>query len=203
MKTLDAKHKIFLATLNIIRQQGMRAVRHRAVAEEAKVSLGSTTYHFKSLEDLIASTFVYWIEHDNENRGSNLASIEQSVMSYVAEHGTSPIESLYQAACGYLETQIIKNRDDRFIECSFHNEATRNPLLSELILTSWQTDVAILAEFYQALGSKFSEQDARDTHALIMQLEKQSLMFSEEQLLDEFEQMKLTLKRHLDKVLGS
>ncbi len=56
----DAKSRILNATLEIIKTQGMRAVRHRAVASLAQVSLGSTTYHFKSIEDLISSAFVFW-----------------------------------------------------------------------------------------------------------------------------------------------
>ena len=43
-------------------EKGVRGVRHRAVAERAGVSLGSTTYHFSSIEDLIISAFKYWRE---------------------------------------------------------------------------------------------------------------------------------------------
>ena len=198
--TLDAKHKIFLATLRIIRNQGMRAVRHRAVAEEAGVSLGSTTYHFKSLDDLIASTFVYWIEQDNRNRKPELMSIAEQVDAF--EHGEPEVffNQLLQAASDYLQTQVITNRDDRFIELAFHNEALRNSQLSELILNAWQTDIDQLSGFYQAVGSQEPEHDAEDTLALILQLERKSLLIADELLPKKFEQMTATLNHHLQKV---
>ena len=54
--------RMLQAVLDIIVEKGMRAVRHRAVAKRAGVSLGSTTYHFSSIEDLITSAFDFWRE---------------------------------------------------------------------------------------------------------------------------------------------
>ncbi|ROR13689.1 TetR/AcrR family transcriptional regulator [Erwinia sp. JUb26] len=48
------KKKIIIdATLRVLRKQGINQCNHRAVAEEAGVPLGSTTYYFKSLDDLL------------------------------------------------------------------------------------------------------------------------------------------------------
>lgn len=47
-----AAHIIATAT-QIIRRDGIATLTHRAVAAEAGVPLGSTTYHFKSLDDLL------------------------------------------------------------------------------------------------------------------------------------------------------
>ena len=57
---LQTRQRILDAVLEIVVEDGMRAVRHRAVAERAGVSLGSTTYHFSSIEELITSAFDYW-----------------------------------------------------------------------------------------------------------------------------------------------
>lgn len=203
MTPLDAKQKIFNATLNIIRNQGMRAVRHRAVAEEAKVSLGSTTYHFKNLDELIAETFVYWMDRDEENRIIKLSSIESIVNNAQSSNTQDLMEALQKAACDFLHTQIIVNRDDRFIELAFHNEAIRNKQLSQLILESWRSDAEKLTGFYQALGSPTPELNGEDTLALILQLERSSLLYEEAQLKQEFEKMTLTLKHHLEKALAS
>jgi DNA-binding transcriptional regulator YbjK len=197
---LDAKHKIFLATLSIIRNEGMRAVRHRAVAKEAGVSLGATTYHFKTLDDLIASTFVYWLEQDNSNRKAALSSISDSVEAFKQGQPEQLFEQLYQASCDYLKTQIKNNRDDRFIELAFHNEALRNQQLSELLLEAWQNDVGQLSKFYEAIGSSDPKHDAEDTFALILHLERKSLLYPENKLESEFNIMTGTLKRHLQKV---
>ncbi|MEI7288807.1 TetR/AcrR family transcriptional regulator [Dickeya dadantii] len=46
----------------IIRRDGLHACTHRAVAEEAQMSLGATTYHFKTLDDLLAAVMHQAIE---------------------------------------------------------------------------------------------------------------------------------------------
>ncbi len=56
----ETRARINRATLQIIKRDGMRGVRHRAVAKEADVPLGATTYHFKNIDDLIVSAFNYW-----------------------------------------------------------------------------------------------------------------------------------------------
>ncbi|MEV2274964.1 TetR family transcriptional regulator [Nocardiopsis sp. NPDC049922] len=43
------------ATARVIEARGVEGLTHRAVAEEAEVPLGATTYHFATREDLIAA----------------------------------------------------------------------------------------------------------------------------------------------------
>jgi DNA-binding transcriptional regulator YbjK len=198
---LDAKQKIFIATLQIIRNQGMRAVRHRAVAEAAGVSLGSTTYHFKTLTDLIAGAFMYWLDRDNSNRGPQLKAIEQTVLSVKKDDINHMSALIIQGANDYLRTQILDNRDDRFIELAFHNEALQNPELSELLLQVWQTDVDQLANLFTALGSTAAEADAENTLAVILHLERKSLLYKDEDLPEEFPHMCRALARHVETIL--
>lgn len=47
------REQILDATLRLIGRSGRQAVTHRAVAEEAGVPLGSTTYYFDSRDDLL------------------------------------------------------------------------------------------------------------------------------------------------------
>ena len=56
------RQAILEAALNIIVKDGIRAVRHRAVAREADVPLSATTYYFKDISDLIADTFTLFAE---------------------------------------------------------------------------------------------------------------------------------------------
>lgn len=57
-----ARTAILGATLEIIAADGIDAVTHRAVAEIAGVSPGSTTHHFASREDLIRETFRFYLQ---------------------------------------------------------------------------------------------------------------------------------------------
>jgi TetR/AcrR family transcriptional regulator, regulator of biofilm formation and stress response len=51
--TAGRREQILEAALRVIGQSGRQAVTHRAVAEEAGVPLGSTTYYFDSRDDLL------------------------------------------------------------------------------------------------------------------------------------------------------
>src|SRR5690554_1035828 len=56
------RRSILEAALRIIVREGIRNVRHRAVAKEADVPLSATTYYFKDISDLIADTFTLFAE---------------------------------------------------------------------------------------------------------------------------------------------
>src|SRR3954452_7422509 len=47
------RREILEATLRVIGESGVKGVTHRAVAEEAKVALASTTYYFDSKDALV------------------------------------------------------------------------------------------------------------------------------------------------------
>jgi DNA-binding transcriptional regulator YbjK len=49
------RDRIAAAALDIALERGVNAVSHRAVATAAGVPLGSTTYHFRDLDDLLAA----------------------------------------------------------------------------------------------------------------------------------------------------
>src|SRR3954453_23039592 len=51
--TQGRREQILEAALRVIGRSGREAVTHRAVAEEAGVPLGSTTYYFDSRDDLL------------------------------------------------------------------------------------------------------------------------------------------------------
>jgi DNA-binding transcriptional regulator YbjK len=51
--TASRREQILEAALRVIGRSGTQAVTHRAVAEEAGVPLGSTTYYFDSKDDLL------------------------------------------------------------------------------------------------------------------------------------------------------
>ncbi len=64
------RQAILEASLNIIVRDGIRAVRHRAVAREAGVPLSATTYYFKDLSDLIADTFALFASEQSRRWSS-------------------------------------------------------------------------------------------------------------------------------------
>ncbi|MER5734784.1 MULTISPECIES: TetR family transcriptional regulator [unclassified Streptomyces] len=51
----ERRERLVEAALRVVRRDGIGAVSHRAVAAEADVPLGSTTYHFASLDELLVA----------------------------------------------------------------------------------------------------------------------------------------------------
>ncbi len=203
---LDVKQRILLATLEVIKASGMRGVRHRAVAAQAGVSLGSTTYHFKSIEDLISSTFIYWHETIDVGKDPHFVSLEQAVEDF-GKQNVSPenlAEQLNKVGEIYLRNQIFDSSDDRRIELAFQNEALRNPQLSALLLRTWQNEVDRIAQLYKIIGTDFPVEDAEVTVALVLQLERKAMLIDNAEKLEiEFAKMKTILKRYIYLVAGA
>jgi DNA-binding transcriptional regulator YbjK len=83
------RREILSAVLRVVAAGGVDAVTHRRVAAEAGVSLGSTTYHFDSRDELILEAFRFLIANENERMaefGSDFAvnDLESFVEALVA-----------------------------------------------------------------------------------------------------------------------
>lgn len=61
-KSEATKERIIRGAAEVIRRDGLQACTHRAVAEEAGVSLGTTTYQFRTLDDLLTAVMQLAIE---------------------------------------------------------------------------------------------------------------------------------------------
>jgi DNA-binding transcriptional regulator YbjK len=70
------RQAILDAAMRIIVREGVRAVRHRAVAAEAAVPLSATTYYFRDINDLITDTFALFVERNAAYMGLLWSSTE-------------------------------------------------------------------------------------------------------------------------------
>lgn len=66
-KSEVTKEKIIRAATQVIRRDGLQACTHRAVAEEAGVSLGTTTYQFRTLDELLTAVMQLAIDEFKES----------------------------------------------------------------------------------------------------------------------------------------
>ena len=62
-KSKITKQKIIMGAAAVIRREGLNACTHRAVAVEAGVSLGTTTYQFRTLDELLIAVMELAIEN--------------------------------------------------------------------------------------------------------------------------------------------
>jgi len=189
---------ILQVVLDIIVKDGMRAVRHRHVAEQAEVALGTTTYHFSSIEDLIVSAFRYWqsnsqlIENPYYKKMSDLFVQYSDVVPKTDR--CNLVEAVYRISVEYICDQLSGKRDNRIVELAFYHESLQSEPLRELVLANWLADVEYLTSVHHMLGSPCPEEDARTTFSLFRQLEQAAIIANLPKL--DTSVIKRTLHRH-------
>ncbi|KIO37506.1 TetR/AcrR family transcriptional regulator [Shewanella sp. cp20] len=191
---------ILEATLRLIIREGVRGVRHRAVATEAQVPLASTTYYFKDIKDLISDALTYfaektlWMNNTLEEKSFQLLEVlkadsELMPLDNIAVH-------LTEFLCEHIQTQV-SHKDDRILELAFHEEALRNPALAEAIQLLDNGFIRTIEQFFTALGSSSANADAHQLLGLIRWVEYQSLISGN--LDSDF--LKQTVGASIDKIL--
>ncbi|MCL1064059.1 TetR family transcriptional regulator [Shewanella benthica] len=185
----EARRLIILeATLRLIVREGIRGVRHRAVAKEADVPLASTTYYFKDIKDLISDSLTYfaektlWMNRELEARSFELLKQLSSASQGADEDALNPreytellVSNLTQFICTHIREQV-SCRDDRILEVAFHEEALRNKQLASAIKRLDESLLSTIQGFFAQLASSNSLADAYQILGLIKLLEYQSIV---------------------------
>ncbi|ARN73255.1 TetR/AcrR family transcriptional regulator [Oceanicoccus sagamiensis] len=197
---IKRRKQILEATLRVILKDGIRGVRHRAVAEEAKVPLASTTYYFKDIEELLSETFLFW----NHSAIIYVDSIQDKVFAHIndstADHIKDPETrtKLANVVAGFAITfvldQIEGHLEDRVLELAFHHEATRNKKLRHVVRNRLNGHRDSMEQFYRLLGSSNPKADAQVTISLMLRLEQEAVMDDDEVDTAAIEN---TLNRHI------
>ncbi len=183
-KRADSRERrlaILEATLRIIIREGMRGVRHRAVATEAGVPLAATTYYFKDINELISDAFNLYAENSlkatQKLKDESFSALEQFTAEQLAEPATRVIlsQGLVKFTIEHINSQL-KERDQRILEYAFRNEALRNPELAKLAAIPQRNTLAMIEKFFTLLDSKDPRADAEIVNGVIMQLEYTALI---------------------------
>lgn len=201
----QTRARMLQAALDVIVKKGMRAVRHREVAKRAGVSLGSTTYHFKSIDDLIMSTFHYWRAPKVMADNPYFYKIRERLECY--EDGGVPDSErleiaswLCEQSIAYVRDQLTGKRDDRIVELAFYHESIRSPSLRELLTKVRRTELDYLAWLHRIMGSPQPKEDARITITLFRQLEQSAVMAVIPEL--DMDVIQRTIRRHMSLCFG-
>lgn len=145
----DRREQILEATLRVIGRSGREAVTHRAVAEEAGVPLGSTTYYFDSRDDLLGQA----LEHVARKEADRHVELGQELRRARTPRQLADM-LLDQLTAG------IEDRDAYIAEYELWLEAGRRPDLREAA-TSWCDAVQLaVAGAMEKLGSTDPAADA-------------------------------------------
>jgi DNA-binding transcriptional regulator YbjK len=147
--TANRRDQILEATLRVIGRSGRQAVTHRAVAEEAGVPLGSTTYYFDSRDDLLRQALEHVAASEVERYGKRSEELRS-------------VKSARELA-DRLTDDLVAAATDRvayIAEYELWLEAGQRPELREAAQTWCDAEQRSVAAAMEALGSADPATDA-------------------------------------------
>jgi len=201
------RQQILDAAMRIVVRDGVRGVRHRAVAAEAGVPLSATTYYFKDIQDLLADTFAQYVERSAAYMAKLWTNTEGVLRQLLAQgDGTHEArahlaDEVARMLADYVLRQLNNRRDFLMAEQAFRQEALLCPRLAELVQAHEQILLHGARQILQVVGSRQPEQDAQMLTAIIEQMEYQGLLKDANAQSDG--QMLAILVRYLQMVLAS
>jgi DNA-binding transcriptional regulator YbjK len=188
--TRGRREQILDATLRVIGRDGREAVTHRAVAEEAGVPLGSTTYYFDSRDDLLGQA----LEHVARNEIERHRMLGEELRK-----AKTP-----RALADLLVNELIFEAEDRvayIAEYELWLEAGRRADLREAA-TAWCDAVQLaVAGAMERLGSTDAAADASLVVAAIDGLGERALG-REEDAAQAIAEFRPQLRRLVERLLG-
>jgi DNA-binding transcriptional regulator YbjK len=140
------------AALRVIARGGVGAATHRAVAAEADVPLGSTTYYFASREDMVAQALELVVGWDR----TALDNARDEILA--AATAPKPL------AEAISRTLLRGLGDDEHVWVAGYElliEASRRPELRELNASWTNAEIDVIAPALERLGTRDPQQAAR------------------------------------------
>ncbi|WP_338526802.1 TetR family transcriptional regulator [Pseudomonas batumici] len=180
------RQEILDAAMRIVVRDGVRGVRHRAVATEAGVPLSATTYYFKDIDDLLTDTFAQYVERSAAYMAKlweNTEGVLREMVAYgdgSAASRSQLADDIAHMATDYILRQLHNRREYLMAEQAFRQEALLNPRLAVLVRSHQQILLQGTCQFFQVLGSKEPQQDGKVLTAIIGRMEYQGLLNDDE-----------------------
>ncbi|MFE7458646.1 TetR/AcrR family transcriptional regulator [Streptomyces sp. NPDC057554] len=133
----ERRTRIIDAALRVIVADGIAGLSHRRVAAEADVPLGSTTYHFGSLDELLTAA----LRRSNENFARALRDSEVCAGGAPEAKGASSGAGLADELTRVLEEWFAGERGAIELEYELYLAALRRPALRP-VAAEW-TEAAV------------------------------------------------------------
>jgi TetR/AcrR family transcriptional regulator, regulator of biofilm formation and stress response len=188
--TQGRREQILEAALRVIGRSGRESVTHRAVAEEAGVPLGSTTYYFDSRDDLLGQA----LEHVAANEVERYGRLGEELRD---------VKSGRELA-DRLISELVAAAEDRvayIAEYELWLEASRRPDLREAAQSWCDAEQRSVAGAMEALGSSDSRADASIVVAALDGLGERVLA-REEDPAQAAKELRPELRRLIERLLG-
>jgi len=166
-KSEHRRKEILDAALRIVAREGIRGVKHRAVAKEANVPLASTTYYFKDIEELISDAFMLFAEKNLQLLDLFYGELHRLVTNYDLDEIQRDTEvrdkfvtSLVEMGLGYIKAQVKFRKQDVLAEMAFLLEAVRDERLKPLAREFRSVWYSRLTDFLVLTNTSSPKEDA-------------------------------------------
>lgn len=124
----ERRRRIIDAAIRVVGDKGIAGLSHRTVAAEADVPLGSTTYHFKTLDDLLVAA---------------LRQASEGFAKVIASRACleDPDTDLAAELAGWMGEWLAADRTGVELEYELYLAALRRPALRP-VAAEWAQDLA-------------------------------------------------------------
>lgn len=199
--------RILEAALRIMVREGLRGVRHRAVAAEAGVPLSATTYYFKDIQDLIADSFALFVARSSASLAALWDGVDEDFRRIAAAVRHDPaarcemVAQVIDLVVRHVQAKMREHDDDLLMELACRQEALTNPQLRPLFLAHQQLRDHFAERAMRAIGSTAPVEDAQVLTTLILRMEYHAIVDG----VADFdpEAQRAVLRRFLDLVIGA
>ncbi|GGW70650.1 TetR family transcriptional regulator [Streptomyces lucensis JCM 4490] len=131
------RERILAATLDLVSDEGVAGVSHRKIATRAQVPLGSMTYHFTGIDDLLRQAFTRFADH---------------IVAVFEHHlgGASGPEEAREAVTGLVHALSEGPRRDLVLAQELYTLAARHPEYRRLTAQWMRRSRRLLEQHFDA-----------------------------------------------------
>ncbi|WP_067480045.1 TetR/AcrR family transcriptional regulator [Actinomadura hibisca] len=141
------RDRLIDAALTVIAERGVAGTTHREIARAADVPLGSMTYHFASLDEVLAEAFT--------RHADAMARVFDERLDAAGDRAAA-----VEAVITLVSDDLLGSRHDLVLTVELYVAAARNPAL-KAVTKAW------MARSRRALQRHFDATTARELDALI------------------------------------
>lgn len=174
---------ILHAALRIVAREGVRGVRHRAVATEADVPLSATTYYFKDIHDLLADAFTLYAKESMEgfidpfwSRANLWLSAYPEKVRQHPDQLEEVLEHLAAMGADYVVMRVSTLRDNIIMDNAFRYAAMTDARMHALAIQHDQRLLGNFIRLLEYLGANEVELAARSLIGTVRRLEYEGML---------------------------
>lgn len=174
---------ILNAALKVLVRDGVRGVRHRAVAKEAGVPLSATTYYFKDIHDLLADAFTLFTNETVQTFIDPFWSrANEWIRSYPTDTRKYPelleevTEHMSSMGAHHIITRVREHREHLVVEHAFWYAALVDERMHAMALQHGSRLLSNFTQILEYVGANEVEMGSRSVLATVRRLEYEGLL---------------------------